>query len=272
MSRAQMVDTGTQELLCQIEDRVATITFNRPGSRNSLSDELTPALREMILRLGEDDTVGAVLLTGTGDAFCSGGNVKGMGGNRSVLLTREEATDQLKERQRTLTGRIMGLKKPTIAALPGPAVGAGLSIALACDIRFASENAFLATGYVRIALSGDYGMSWLLTQLVGTAKARELIFTGRRVEANEAERIGLLNRITSREALATTAFEFARDLANGPAATLSLMKDNLDFALTHDFLESLDREAENMVRSASTDNHKEAVAAFIEKRSPKFSN
>jgi len=266
------IDTGTEELLCDIKDRVATVTFNRPHARNSLSDELTPALRQVILALSDDARVGAILITGTGDAFCSGGNVKGMGGNRAKSLSREEATEQLKERQRTLTGRIMELKKPTVAALPGPAVGAGLSIALACDMRIAADTAFLATGYAAIALSGDYGMAWLLNHLVGTAKARELMFTGHRVFAPEAERLGLVNKVVPKEELREDAFDLARDLAQGPTETFALMKDNLNFALTHDFYESLNKEAENMVRSAGTKNHKQAVEAFIEKRKPVFEN
>lgn len=264
------IDTGTEELLCEIEDRVATITFNRPHARNSLSDELSPALRQVLLELQNDTRVGAVLLTGAGEAFCSGGDVKGMGGNRSAKLTADEATEQLKERQRTLTGRIVTLKVPTIASLPGPAVGAGLSIALACDIRIAADTAFVATGYSAIALSGDYGMAWLLTHLVGTSKARELMFSNARVYADEALRLGLVNRVVPKEELRREAFDFARDLANGPSQAFALMKDNLNHALTHSYFDSLDKEAENMVRSAGTEHHKQAVQAFIEKRKPVF--
>jgi 1,4-dihydroxy-2-naphthoyl-CoA synthase len=136
------IDTGTDELLCAIRDRVAVITLNRPEARNSLSDHLTPALRRMIKRNGDDPDVGALLITGAGSAFCSGGDVKGMGGNTAApAMSFSDKVARLKERQRTLTGVLVSVRKPTIAALPGPAAGAGLAIALACDIRIAAESA-----------------------------------------------------------------------------------------------------------------------------------
>lgn len=171
------VETGTDELLCTVSDRVATITLNRPQARNSLSDKLTPALRTMIRQCGDDAEVGAVLVTGAGDAFCAGGDVKSMGtGPKKPDRTFGERVTELMVRQRTLTGAIVALRKPTIAALPGPAAGAGMALALACDIRIAAESAIMTTGYARIGLSGDYGIAWLLPRLTGTARARELLF------------------------------------------------------------------------------------------------
>ncbi|MED6309936.1 MAG: enoyl-CoA hydratase-related protein, partial [Pseudomonadota bacterium] len=170
------IDTGTEQLLCEVRDRVALITLNRPESRNALGDIITPALRRQIRERGDDPDVGALLITGAGTAFCAGGDVKGMGNNRpTVELSHDQKVARLKKRQRTLTGALVAVRKPTIAALPGPAAGAGLAIALACDIRIAAETAFVSTGYARVGLSGDYGIAWLLTRLVGTAKARELL-------------------------------------------------------------------------------------------------
>src|SRR6266478_2657611 len=192
------IDTGTTELLCVIRDRVAILTLNRPEVRNSLSDHLTPALRTMIRTCGESPDVGALLITGAGAAFCAGGDVKGMGAHRDkkkLEMSHEEKVADLQERQRLLTGALASVRKPTIAALPGPAVGAGLALALACDIRIAAASAFVSTGYLRVALSGDYGIAWLLTRLVGTARARELMFTCDRVDAERCERIGLFNRV-----------------------------------------------------------------------------
>src|SRR5437763_13990404 len=191
------IDTGTDELLCAIRDRVAIITLNRPQARNSLSDHLTPALRTMIRTCGENPDVGALLITGAGTAFCSGGDVKGMGAHRDkkkLEMSYDEKVADLQERQRLLTGALISVRKPTIAALPGPAVGAGLAIAMACDVRIAAQSAFASTGYLRVGLSGDYGIAWLLTRLVGTARARELMFTAERVDAEKCERIGLVNR------------------------------------------------------------------------------
>jgi enoyl-CoA hydratase/carnithine racemase len=269
---SQPIETGTDELLCSVRDRVATITFNRPEARNSLSDHLTPALRRMVRQMGDDPSVGAILLTGTGPSFCSGGDVKGMGGGSSgPALTFDGKVERLRERQRTLTGVLVAVRKPTIAALPGPAAGAGLAIALACDIRIACESAFMATGYARIALTGDYGISWLLTRIVGTARARELMFLADRVDARRCEALGLVNRVVADADLRSEAFALAKRLANGPTEAFAGMKDNLDLAATSDFLTSLDHEATNMVKAAATAQHKEAVRAFVEKRAPNFS-
>jgi len=268
------IDAGTDELLCEVRDRVAVITLNRPQARNSLSDNLTPALRRMIKLCGEDPNVGALLITGAGTAFCAGGDVKGMGGSpgssNAPELTFEEKVARLQERQRTLTGALVNVRKPTIAALPGPAAGAGFSLALACDLRIAAESAFVTTAYVKIGLSGDYGMSWLLTRLVGTSRARELMFFGEKIDAKRCETLGIVNRVVPDDRLRDEAFAWAKILAEGPAKALRFMKDNLDEALMNDFLTSLDHEAERMVRTAGTTDHKEAVQAFIAKRKPAF--
>ena len=269
---ARTIDTGTDELLCEIDQRVATITLNRPQARNSLSDHLSPALRRMIKQCGDDPEVGALLITGAGDAFCAGGDIKGMAGNTpKAEMSLDEKIADLRIRQRTLTGALVAVRKPTIAALPGAAAGAGMAIALACDIRIAAESAIMATGYARIGLTGDYGIAWLLTQLVGTSRARELMFTAERISSARCEALGLVNRVVPDAELRATAFAFARSLAEGPALAFAGMKNNLDHATTSDFLSSLDQEADSMVRAARTNDHKEAVRAFIEKRKPSFS-
>jgi enoyl-CoA hydratase/carnithine racemase len=270
---AKIIDTGTSELLCEIRERVAVITLNRPEARNSLSDHLTPALRTMIRTCGENPDVGALLITGAGTAFCSGGDVKGMGAHRkqAVLeMSFDERVTDLQERQRLLTGALIAVRKPTIAALPGPAAGAGLAIAMACDIRIAAQSAFVSTGYLRVGLSGDYGIAWLLTRLVGTARARELMFTAEKVEATRAEAIGLFNRVVPDDRLQDEAFTLARGMAQGPTLALRYMKDNLDEALAFDFTTARDHEAERLIRTTMTADHREAVQAFIEKRKPNF--
>jgi enoyl-CoA hydratase/carnithine racemase len=265
------VDTGTTELLCSVRDRVAVITLNRPDARNALSDRLTPALRRMVRFCGDDERVGALLITGAGTAFCAGGDVKGMG-NRTddKPVPTEQRVADLRNKQRTLTGALVGLRKPTIAALPGVAAGAGLAIALACDIRIAARSAFITTGYLRIGLSGDYGISWLLTRAVGASRARELMLFSERIDAVTAERIGLFNRIVDDGRLEDEAFNAARQLAQQPAKALGFIKDNLDEAGLVDFLTSLDGEAERLIDSARTEDHAEAVRAFIAKRQPRF--
>jgi enoyl-CoA hydratase/carnithine racemase len=265
------VDTGTTELLCEVRDRVALITLNRPEARNALSDRLTPALRRMIKQCGDDPKVGALLITGAGNAFCAGGDVKGMGSNAAKAETTfEQRVAELRVKQRTLTRALVAVRKPTIAALPGPAAGAGLALALACDIRIAAESAIMATGYIRIGLTGDYGIAWLLTRLVGTSRARELMFLSERIDARRCETLGLVNRVVPDVELAEAAFVLAKSLADGPSIALAYMKDNLDHAVTSDFLQSMDQEADHMVRAARTTDHKEAVRAFIDKRKPEF--
>jgi enoyl-CoA hydratase/carnithine racemase len=267
------IDTGTEELLCVIRDRVAIITLNRPQARNSLSDHLTPALRTMIRTCGENPDVGVLLITGAGTAFCSGGDVKGMGAYRDKKKTDmsyDEKVADLQERQRLLTGALVSVRKPTIAALPGPAAGAGLAIAMACDIRIAAASAFISTGYLRVGLSGDYGIAWLLTRLVGTSRARELMFTAEKVDAERCERIGLFNRVVPDDKLQEQAFALAKSMAEGPTLALRYMKDNLDEALLFDFATARDHEAERLVRLTTTADHREAVQAFIEKRKAVF--
>ena len=266
------IDTGTDQLLCEIRDGVALITLNRPEARNAMSPQLTPALSRMIQERGEDPRVGALLITGAGTAFCAGGDVKGMGDNSSQKsLSAEERAAGMIERHRRLTGALVGVRKPTIAALPGAAAGAGLAIALACDIRIAAKSAFVSAGYSRIGLSGDYGVAWLLTRAVGSPKAREMMLTTERVDSARAERIGLFNSVVDDANLREEAFALARSIAQGPAVALRLMKENLDEARDIDHDTAVVHEAQRLSLSAQTEDHREAVRAFVEKRKPVFS-
>lgn len=273
MSDVKVLDTGTDELLTRIEDGVAVLTLNRPEVRNALSDTLSPALRSTIAHIREEPAARAVVLTGAGPAFCAGGDVKGMGGRSSrpdAPRTPEEAVEDLSTRQRALTGALYALPQPTIAALPGPAAGAGLAIALACDMRFMADSTFVTTGYRAVALSGDYGTSFFLTQLIGTAKARELFFTGERIDAATCGRLGIVNRIVPAARLMEETMEAARQLARGPTVAYRYMKQNLDRAMRTDLDTCLAAEAEGVVATAQTEDHREAVRAFIEKRAPNF--
>src|SRR5207237_9056593 len=154
---------------------------------------------------------------------------------KKLEMSYDEKVADLQERQRLLTGALISVRKPTIAALPGPAAGAGLAIAMACDIRIAASSAFVSTGYLRVALSGDYGIAWLLTRLVGTSRARELMFTAERIGAARCEQIGLVNRVVPDEKLHEEAFALAKSMAAGPTIALRYMTDNLDGALMFDF-------------------------------------
>ena len=271
------IDTGTNELLCYLDDGVATVTLNKPEKRNALGDILTPALRSILLTLEADERCGAILLTGAGRAFCAGGDVSGMGANRGKdgeapkpPPTVDEAVAALIEKQESLTLRMAELDKPIVATLPGPAAGAGLSIALAADLRVMADDTFVTTAFRRIGLSGDYGSSWFLTRLVGPAVAKELLMTARRIPAEECLRLGIVNRIVPFDELAAESRGLALELANGPRAALRYMKRNVNRAVLGSLPESLAVEAEGMVRSVRTADHREAVRAFMEKREPRF--
>ena len=270
------IDTGTTELLCDLDRGVATVTLNKPHKRNALGDILTPALREILLVLEADPRCGTIVLTGAGRAFCAGGDVSGMGGRRSQASTPaprpapEDPVKALLRKQETLTLRMFELAKPIVAALPGPAAGAGLSIALAADLRIMADDTFITTAFRNIGLSGDYGGSWLLTQLVGPAIAKDLYLTARRVPAAECLALGIVNRVVPFDELQGEARALAQDLADGPRTALRYMKENLNRALTADLRTCLAAEAERMVRVSATDDHREAVRAFMEKRPPAF--
>lgn len=263
------LSTGTDELLCEINERVAVVTLNKPEKKNALGDILTPALREVLLELDSHSGVGCVMITGSGDAFCSGGDISGMGGGGSKASANDRVLD-LTERQKTLTLRLFELSKPTIAALPGPAAGAGLSIALACDLRLACESAFMTTAFANIGLSGDYGASWFLPRLVGLSRAKQLFFTAERISAGKGLEIGLIDEVYPDDTFRSDAFAYARKIANGPTMVLGLMKKNLNSGLTISLGESLAMEAEHLIRSGGSAESREAIQAFMEKRSPIF--
>lgn len=270
---ATTIDTGTGELLCELVDGVATVTLNKPHKRNALGDVLTPALRAILLRLEAEPRCRALLLTGAGRAFCAGGDVSGMGGGEPSDAPPPSVADRvlgLVRKQETLTLRLHEFAKPTIAALPGPAAGAGLSIALACDLRVMADSAFITTAFANIGLSGDYGGSWLLAHLAGPAIAKDLYFTARRVPAAECLKLGIANRVVPFDRLAEEARSSAQQLADGPATALATMKQNINRALALDFKTCLALEAEGMVRCGATADHREAVQAFIAKRPPRF--
>ena len=256
------------ELIETIEDGVATLTFNRPERMNALSTPIMQGLLDGLPRLAGDPAVKVVVLTGAGRAFCAGGDVKSMAEGREQHSVAEDTT---RLRARMEVSRILHeLPKPTIAMLNGPAAGAGLSLALACDLRIAGASARLVTAFVKVGYSGDFGGSFFLTRLVGTARARELYFTGRPVEAEEALSLGLVNRVVPDDALHDATMELARSLARGPQIALGLIKRNMNRAESGGLAELLDMEAANQVLTGRTEDHREAARAFVEKRAPDF--
>lgn len=264
------IDTGSEELLCDLTDRVLTVTLNRPAARNALSPDLMWAFRKVLAEYGDHPDVGGLVVTGAGSAFSSGGDVKRMAVRKDGEQTAEEKFSEMRARHHETAGAIRSLRIPSVAAIPGPAAGAGLALALSCDMRVAADGAFMTTGYARVGLPGDYGAAWLLTRVVGPGRARELMLTSERVTADRALAIGLVNRVAPADKLMEATLELIAPLANGPRIAYGYIKDNLEEALEIDHRTAIDREAERMLRSQSTHDHKEAARAFVEKRTPKF--
>ena len=263
----------TDHLKVEITNGVAVLTLNRPEARNALSPPMSAALIEALAWARDEPAVGAVLLTGAGNAFCAGGDVKAMDSAAPAGEPRptfEEQFRALQKRHLGIAGVLRKMSKPSIAALPGAAAGAGMAIALACDIRIAAKSAFLSTGYARIGLSGDYGIAWLLSRTVAPAMARALMLTSERIDSEECLRIGLITRSVDDTNLQTEAFALAETLANGPQVAYRYIKDNLDEALDIDHATAINREADRLLKSRTTADHREAVRAFAEKRLPQF--
>ncbi|HYM16463.1 MAG TPA: enoyl-CoA hydratase [Dehalococcoidia bacterium] len=265
------------------DDGVALITLNRPESLNAMGGQLMPLLAEHLADCATDRNVRAVVLTGAGRAFCAGGDVKGMAAGRDAILngggegaarspaaTFARGIEMLRESQRRTSGVLHTMPKPTIAMVNGHAVGAGLSLALACDLRIASDRAKLGTIFRNVGFSGDFGGSYFLPRLVGNGKARELYFSGEVLDAEEAYRIGMVNRVVAHDELAAETLAFAARLAAGPTLAYGRMKENLNRAESCDMLTALDAEALNMQLSSTTNDHREAAKAFVEKRQPSF--
>lgn len=265
----------TDQLIETHQDGIATLTMNRPEARNALTGEMQAALGEAVPRLAADPSVRLVVLTGTGAAFCAGGDVKGFAAanasGKSALggSTMEQRIHGLRAGMET--ARILHeMPKPTLAVIPGPAAGAGLSLALACDMRIAAEEAKLTTAFSKIGASGDYGGSYFLSHLVGGAKARELYFTADVITGAEALRLGLVNKAVPASELAEAAAEYARYLAGLPTTAIGYMKRNLNLAQHATLAEVFDAEAQGMVRTMMTEDHKAAAEAFVQKVKPVF--
>ena len=262
----------TDHLLEEIRGSVAILTMNRPDRRNAMSKEMLMAMLESLSRLSMDDSIGCVVLTGAGNAFCAGGDVKAMAdGVEDDADTLEGKTQQLRAVMET-SRLLHEMPKPTIAMVGGAAAGAGLSLALACDMRVAASSAKFTTAFAKVGYSGDFGGSFYLTHLLGTAKARELYYTAALVMADEALSLGMVNHVFPDAELEAEALGFADALAAGPRIAYRYMKRNLNAAESGAPLKDmLDMEALHHSRCGMTEDHQEATKAFVEKRPPVFS-
>ena len=256
------------ELLESVSERIATLTLNRPDRLNALSSPMIDGLLEALPRLAADADIAVVVLTGAGRGFCAGGDVKSMA-EGSSQLGLEDAVQRLRGRME-VSRLLHEIPKPTIAMVNGPAAGAGLAMALACDLRVASESARFITAFAKVGFSGDFGGSYFLSKLVGTGRARELYYTGEPLDAAQALALGVVNTVVPEFELLEATTALAQRLAHGPGVALGLMKRNFNAAETGTLSELLDLEALHQIQTARTEDHQEAARAFVEKRPPVF--
>lgn len=255
-------------VLQKLEGGLLTITMNRPDRRNALNPDMVRGLVEAARRAAEDYEVRAVLLKGAGGTFCVGGDVKSMAEGRAALPF--EAKVQNLRRGMEVSRILHQMPKPVVAQLDGAAAGAGLSMALACDLRVASESCKITTAFAKVGYSGDYGGTFFLTQLLGSAKARELYLTSPVLTAKEACDLGIVTRVVPDAEVDAAARELALSLAQGPTVTLGYIKRNINNAETMSLEACFDAEAIHHTRCGDTDDHKEAAKAFVEKRKAEF--
>jgi 2-(1,2-epoxy-1,2-dihydrophenyl)acetyl-CoA isomerase len=266
------IETGTEHLLAYEEAGVAVLTLNRPERRNAMSGEMLDGLAGALDYAERAASVRCVILTGAGGAFCAGGDVKGMAerGEAGAGPTLDERIHSQRLSQRNTAGRMYLMPKPVIAMLPGPAAGAGLSLALACDLRTMADTAIITTAFARVGFSGDYGGTFFLSQLVGSGKAREMYYLSDRYDAATCERLGIANCVFPADALEAETLAIAGRLASGPSIAYRYMKENFNRAAAGDVIECLDLEATHHVHAGLSADHREAAKAFVEKREPTF--
>jgi 2-(1,2-epoxy-1,2-dihydrophenyl)acetyl-CoA isomerase len=259
-------------LVIDVSEGVATLTFNQPDKLNALSGDMVTQSIAALERFTTDPEVGCIVVTGAGRGFCAGGDVKGM---KEANLSKEspQSFEQRVDRQRAshrLSGLLYSSPKVTIAAINGAAAGAGLGIALACDLRLAADTAKMTTAFAKVGFGGDFGITWPLTRLLGEAKAKELLLLSEVLPAARALELGLVNRVIPHAQLMAQVRELATRIAAGPQVSYRYMKENVRLAATQDYQTMLEREAWTHLRCGDTEDHREGVRAFVEKRQPKF--
>jgi 2-(1,2-epoxy-1,2-dihydrophenyl)acetyl-CoA isomerase len=257
---------GYQTVLVERAGTIATITLNRPEARNAIDMTMRQELVAALDEVEADEAARVLILTGAGGHFCAGGDVKSMRARRSTA-TEGRARVELLNR---MVLRLVDFPRPTLAMVDGYAVGAGTNLALCCDLVLASDRAKFGELFNKIGLVPDGGGTWLLSRLVGLARAKELIFTGDVFDAGEAERIGLVNRVVPAAELAKVTRALAEKIAAGPPNVLRLAKHMVNRAATSDLPAALDLEAYSQGLSITSDDHQEGLAAFFDKRTPKF--
>ncbi len=255
----------TDSVLRQTDGAVATITINRPEARNALIAETKVALLDALRDCSADAGVRAVILTGSGQAFCSGQDLRE---HAALLESGAAPLDTVRQHYNPIIETITGMPKPVVAALPGVAAGAGASLAFACDFRVAAESASILLAFARVGLGADSGASWTLPRLVGPAKAAELLMLAEPVDSATALRLGLLTSVVPADQLTAAATALAARLATGPTLAYAAIKESLLYGTAHRLSESLEKEAELQTRLGDTEDHRAATQAFVNKQAP----
>jgi len=254
---ARDVDTGTDTVRSWVDDGVAVIELNRPERRNALHADMFDAIPQLIETFDIDDEVGVYLLTAAGSAFCAGGDVRD-GGRRP--------TDSEEGRLLRMAAMVLMLHespKISIGALPGPAVGAGIGLALCTDLRIAAASASFIPGWGRLAFSGDFGGPYFLTRLLGPVRALEVLVDGSTIDAQQALDSGLVNRVVPDAALREDALAWAKRIASGPRTAHRFMKENVRDAQDRTLRQALPDESDRMTRSGRTEEHRQAVRRWM---------
>jgi 2-(1,2-epoxy-1,2-dihydrophenyl)acetyl-CoA isomerase len=247
----------------QVDNGVAWLRLNRPQRRNAIDEPLRRALAEAIKQAERAPEVRALVVVGEGQAFCAGADVR-------EFQERTGSVEEIRGDYEFILQRLHGMPKPTIAAVNGAAAGIGASIAFACDLRCAVPEASFVEAFVKIGLTVDGGATWLLPRLIGSGKALEMFYTGEPLGAEEAARLGLVNRLVAREQLEPTVRELAERLASGPAAALGAIKRSVNFATAATLEEAMEFEFALQGVMMETEDFREGVGAFLEKRAPRF--
>lgn len=263
--------TDAKPLLIDVSDGIATLTLNRPHRLNALSGEMITQTIAALERFSVDPEVGCVVVTGAERGFCAGGDVSAM--NEANASGNAPSFEARVDRQRgvhRVSELLYTMPKVTIAAINGAAAGAGFAIALACDLRIASDKAKLTTAFAKVGFGGDFGITWPLARIVGESKAKELLFLSDILSAEQALQLNLLNRVVPHDALTSAVRELAARIARGPQVSYRYMKENVRLSATQDYQTLLDREAWTQLRCGDTEDHREGARAFVEKRAPVF--
>lgn len=253
------------DILCEEDQGIFRIVFIRPESMNAFTNSMTDELLNALEFAAKNQDIKVVIIAGSGRAFSAGGDIKTLAAGLDTLSGRDYV-----EKIGGIVKLISGIEKPVIAEVNGFAVGSGCNVALACDIVIASDKARFSQGFLQIGLAPDGGGSYLLPRLIGLRKAKELVFSGKMLDAEEAERIGLINKVVKSEELETTVKEMARQFANGPTRAIGFSKLLLNRSSGLDLNDALANEAYIQGICMQTNDHKEGIQAFLTKRTPKF--